>query len=262
MTEGMLILFGLAVMLVMMLLLWVRQRGTRNASDVDVAWTVGVGVLGATWALFGPAPTHRRHLIAGIVGLWALRLAVHLILRIRGGKEDRRYAGFRAGWGEAANSRFFVLYQIQGLWAVLFALPAFWAARSTVPGWQWTDVAGAAVAAIALLGESVADRQLRSFVKSAPPGSVCDVGLWGWSRHPNYFFEWLHWWSYVLIGWSAPMGYLLLLGPALMALFLFKVTGIPILEEAMVRSRGEPYRAYQRRVSAFIPLPPRKEKSS
>jgi steroid 5-alpha reductase family enzyme len=82
---------------------------------------------------------------------------------------------------------------------------------------------------------------------------VCRAGLWRYSRHPNYFFEWVHWWAYVLIGHAAP---LTLLGPAAMLLFLFRVTGIPYTERQALKSRGEQYREYQRTTSRFVPWPP------
>jgi steroid 5-alpha reductase family enzyme len=112
----------------------------------------------------------------------------------------------------------------------------------------------------ALCGEALADRQLGRF-KADPTnkGRVMDQGLWRWSRHPNYFFEWLLWVAFVLPGLLAPWGLLTLLAPAAMLFFVLKVTGIPPSEAQALRSRGEAYRAYQRRVSPFFPLPPRKE---
>jgi steroid 5-alpha reductase family enzyme len=115
---------------------------------------------------------------------------------------------------------------------------------------------------LAIGGEGLADAQLARFkADPANHGKVCDAGLWGWSRHPNYFFEWLVWtaWPVIAIGLAWPWGWLALAGPAFMALLLIKGSGVPPLEAAMIRSRGEAYRAYQRRVSVFIPLPPRKD---
>jgi steroid 5-alpha reductase family enzyme len=118
----------------------------------------------------------------------------------------------------------------------------------------WVGV-GVAVWVVAVAGEWIADRQLARF--RADPGSrgrVCRAGLWRYSRHPNYFFEWLHWWAYVPIGHAQPLTFL---GPAAMLLFLLRVTGIPYAERQALASRGEAYRAYQRATSAFLPWPPR-----
>jgi steroid 5-alpha reductase family enzyme len=110
-----------------------------------------------------------------------------------------------------------------------------------------------------MAGESLADRQLARF--RADPGSrgkTCRVGLWAWSRHPNYFFEWLHWFSYVLLAVGSGLAWLAWLGPVLMFAFLYRVSGIPWTEAQSLRSRGEDYARYQREVSAFFPWPPRR----
>jgi len=112
----------------------------------------------------------------------------------------------------------------------------------------------------ALLGETVADRQMAAFrADPANRGKIADTGLWGLSRHPNYFFEWLGWWSYPLIaiGTSADWawGWAALAAPAMMYWLLVHASGIPPLEKAMLESRGEAFRAYQKRVRAFFPLP-------
>ena len=105
----------------------------------------------------------------------------------------------------------------------------------------------------------MADRQLAAF-KARPDshGKVCDAGLWAWSRHPNYFFEWLVWCACPCFAVSAawPWGWAALLAPAMMYWLLVHVSGIPPLEAAMLRSRGPAYRAYQQRVAAFFPRPP------
>ena len=126
---------------------------------------------------------------------------------------------------------------------------------STSVGWRWTDLAGALLAVGALVGEGIADRQLAAWRHDpANRGVTCRAGLWRYSRHPNYFFEWVHWWAYVLIGagvwWT-------LLGPALMLVFLFRLTGIPYTEQQALKSRGEDYKRYQQTTSVFFPWFPK-----
>jgi steroid 5-alpha reductase family enzyme len=116
------------------------------------------------------------------------------------------------------------------------------------------------VLASAVLGESIADAQLRKFKAQAQsPNSVCDVGLWRWSRHPNYFFEWLAWVAYPVIGIDLsgynPFGWLAVLAPACMYWVLVHMSGIPPLESHMLRTRGDMFRAYQRRTRPFLPFP-------
>ena len=100
---------------------------------------------------------------------------------------------------------------------------------------------------------------LRASGRARTPGAACaGEGLWGWSRHPNYFFEWVHWWAYVLIGRGDP---LTLIGPVVMLALLLKGTGIPYTERQALRSRGDTYRAYMRTTSAFVPWPPSSRRS-
>lgn len=124
------------------------------------------------------------------------------------------------------------------------------------------DFLGIAILLTGILGEGLADAQLRRFRHDpANKGKVCDVGLWRWSRHPNYFFEWFSWLAYPVIALSVgySWGWASLLAPIFMYWILVHVTGIPPLEAQMLRSRGERYRAYQARTSAFFPLPPKQQ---
>ena len=243
---------------------WLVQRLTRNAGWVDMIWSFATGAAGMAYALTarpdGPGP--RQGLIALLVTTWALRLGLHILDRTRGAPEDRRYATFRVEWGTAFEPRMFWFLQIQAAAAALLAISVLLAARNPRDGLGLADLAGIAVLVIAVLGEAVADWQLRQF--RADPrnhGGICDRGLWGWSRHPNYFFEWLGWVAYPLfainLDGSTQWGWLALSGPAFMYWLLVHVSGIPPLELQMLRSRGDAFRAYQARVNAFIPFPNR-----
>jgi steroid 5-alpha reductase family enzyme len=241
--------------LMLQLVLWSGQHRSRNAATVDVGWAVlvGGGALGA--AVVGEGDGTRRLLVALLAAVWAIRLASFLIRdRVLAGKpEDGRYRALREQWQARAPRNFLVLYLIQVPVAALFILPLATAMRGGPPD-AWA-AAGVAVWLIAWAGEWIADRQLARF--RADPrnqGGVCRVGLWRFSRHPNYFFEWIHWWAYVLIGHAQPLTFL---GPIVMLLFLFRITGIPYTERQALRTRGNAYRAYQRATSVFIPWPPR-----
>lgn len=252
---------GWAAMAVVMALLWRRQRRTGNAGIVDVAWTFGVGALAALFALgVEEGLPARRAIIAAVALAWSWRLGVHLARRVAGEPEDGRYRALRERWGDRAERNLFLFFQVQASWTVLFALPAWLAARNDAP-LGWGDALGVAIALVAMGGEAIADRQLAAFRRDpAERGGVCRRGLWGWSRHPNYFFEWTFWWAFVAFGIAGPLGWLTLLAPATMLLFLLFITGIPPTEARAVASRGEAYRRYQREVSAFVPLPPRRDR--
>ena len=232
----------------------------RNASGVDLGWTVCLGFLGVLYAVTGVGDPGRRMALGVLVGVWSVRLSLHLASRdLFGPKEDGRYVRLRAYWGDRANVWFLVFYLGQAVLAVLLSLPFWLAANAPAPLGAF-DIAAVALFVVALLGESIADRQLARFIADpANKGRTCRDGLWGWSRHPNYFFEWLVWCAYALLALPATSGALGLIAPALMLFLITKVTGIPPTEWQAVRSRGDDYRAYQRTTSPFFPLPPRPE---
>lgn len=245
---------------------WVWQRLVGNAGWVDVFWTFGTGTAGVFAALspFLPedAPAGRRYLVAAMAAAWSFRLGLHLALRAARGPEDARYAAFRAEWGASFQRRIFWFLQIQALAAALLAGAMLLAARNPAP-LSPRDWVAVAIMAVAVIGEGTADAQLRRFkARQANRGRVCDIGLWGWSRHPNYFFEWLGWVSYAVMATDMSgtylIGWLAFAAPAFMYWLLVHVSGIPPLEAQMLKgARAAAYRAYRARTSPFFPLPPR-----
>lgn len=243
---------------------WLVQHRLKNAGWVDVIWTFATGVAGVAGALLplGAGFSERQILVAALVGLWSLRLGIYLAGRVSHGPEDVRYAALRQEWGENYPKRMFGFLQIQAAAAWLLSLSVMVAGHNPKPGLGWQDAAGVAVLLIAIAGEGLADAQMRRFkADPANRGKVCNIGLWAWSRHPNYFFEWLGWVAYPLfaisLGGDYLWGFVALTGPAFMYWLLVHVSGIPMLEEKMIESRGEAYRAYQKATSAFFPLPPK-----
>lgn len=235
---------------------WLLQKRTRNAGLVDVLWAGGIGVSAVVLAV-GLDGWEPRRLLVGALGLlWSARLSWHLWTRFRGEAEDGRYADLRSEWGERFERNLMVFHQVQAAWIVMFA-SAFWAGMSSsVETWLWTDLCGLALALVAMLGEGVADRQLARWRRDqANRGKTCRAGLWRYSRHPNYFFEWTYWLSMPVIALPHEHGWLACLTPALLFFLITKVTGIPPTEERSLRSRGEDYRAYQRTTNAFFPGP-------
>ena len=257
MSAGWVPVAGGAAGAVVMALLWWRQLRTLNAGSVDVAWTLLVGSLGAAAALLGDAPWQRRAVLLVLVAAWASRLAIHLARRVAHEPEDGRYHDMRVRWGARAPRNFFLVYEAQAVLAAVLSIPFVIAASSRSP-LGVADVAGALLGAGALAGEAVADRQLAAWRQDpAHAGLTCRGGLWRWSRHPNYFFEWLQWCARALLACGAASWWLAwLLGPALMLAFLLKLSGIPFAEAQALRSRRD-YAEYRRTTSAFVPLPPR-----
>lgn len=249
-----LVLVAFGASLAAFLVLWARQLRSRNATSVDVAWSFSLTGMAILYALFSQGDPARRALVGILGASWSGRLGWYLYgTRVRAsGGEDGRYAALRAEWGPDAPARFLWVYAAQSVAATLFSLPLL-AAMGGGPPDAWA-VTGSLVWIVAVAGETIADRQLAAF-RSKPEnrGRVCRRGLWAWSRHPNYFFEWVHWWGYVLIGHATPLTFV---GPVVMLALLLKGTGIPYNEAQALRSRGEAYREYMRTTSRFVPWPP------
>jgi steroid 5-alpha reductase family enzyme len=235
---------------------WQWQRARGNAGIVDVLWAAGLGG-GAVWlALTGDGALWPRLLLAVLGGGWGGRLALHLWSRVRGESEDGRYQNLRAHW-HGSQLNFFVFFQFQALLIVLFALPFSAVAHNRQASLPWL-LAGVSVWLLSVGGETLADRQLAHFrAHSANRGRTCRDGLWRYSRHPNYFFEWLHWFAYVCLAIGSPLAWLAWVGPLVMYVFLRWISGIPFTEKQALRSRGDDYRAYQRSTPMLLPWLPK-----
>jgi steroid 5-alpha reductase family enzyme len=241
--------------------LWLVAQRTRNAGIVDVGWALTFAAVVGLFAARATAPREVWLPIAAVVVVWSVRLGGYLISRgAASGPEEGRYADLRARWAPHAARRFFVFFQAQA------ALTAVLASAFVVPfvadpdGGCALRVAGCVIAAVGVVGETLADAQLARWRRDpAHKGQVCEVGLWGVSRHPNYFFEWCVWLGYALYGFAfAPWGLIALVPQAIILGSIFGITGIPPTEKQAIRSKGDAYRDYQKRVSRFVPMPPKR----
>jgi steroid 5-alpha reductase family enzyme len=195
-----------------------------------------------------------------LVSLYAGRLGFYILFdRVIGKSEDARYRRLRQQWGRSTDLFMFGYFQLQATAVAAFSLPFLVVIQNPRPSFGLIELVGALIWLAAVSGEAAADWQLATF-RSKPwnRDRVCRDGLWYFSRHPNYFFEWLHWWSYVVMALGAPGWPLTLIGPIGMGWALMKVTGIPPAEEQGVRSRGDDYRDYQRTTNAFFPWFPKR----
>lgn len=250
----------LAVFCLMAATFALSQR-IRNAGIVDVVWSAGFAPIALYFAFAASGDPLRRAMIATMVALWSLRLGGYLFVRVKGHhpQEDRRYSQLRLEWGAQAGRKMFWFFQLQGGLLMVLSIPFLLASlnpRSTISRIEWL---GLFVWGVALIGESAADDQLKKF-KANPnnKGKVCQAGLWQYSRHPNYFFEWLVWVAFFLFASGSQMGWITIYCPALMLFFLLRVTGIPMTEDVAVKTKGELYREYQRTTNAFVPWPRKK----
>lgn len=247
-----------------MALAFAVQRVTGRSGWVDTIWAASVG-LGGLAAVLLPAEAAdpgRRAAAGVLIGLWSLRLALHIASRTHGGGgDDPRYAAMAATWGERAGWRMFLFLQSQAAAALVLVIAVRLAAINPAPFPRIADFIAVALLVAGIAGAALADWQLARFRRGARPGAICETGLWRWSRHPNYFFEWLGWCAWPLLAIAHPgehpWGPLALAAPVMMYWLLVEVSGIPPLEQHMLASRGAAFSAYQRRVNAFFPGPRR-----
>lgn len=264
---------ALAWVIVEMTLTHAVARRLRNNGIVDVVWSAGFAPLAVVYlavaaAHSGIAVSIRSAVLVAMVVAWSLRLAIHLAIRVRAHHphEDVRYAELRREWGPDVDRRMYGFFLLQG--GIQWILSVPWLLVVLAPGRQSGGASfglfeslAIALWFIGLAGESVADRQLARFkADPANRGQVCRSGLWRYSRHPNYFFEWMIWVAYFVYACAVPWGWIGVIAPALMWHFLNNVTGIPMTEALSVRSRGDAYREYQRTTSPFFPWFPKSDR--
>ncbi len=242
------------------LVLWLVQQRTRNAGIVDVGWAMTFAPIAALYAWRATSCACAWGVVLAIAAVWSLRLGGYLIWRgAASNPEEGRYAELRRRWSPRASPSFFVFFQAQA--ALTAVLSSAFVVPILVEPWDgsgWLRALGASISIVGILGESIADLQLARF-KREHRGKVCDVGLWRLSRHPNYFFEWCVWVGYAVYGLAfGAWGLIAIVPQALLLCSILFVTGIPPTEMQSRKSRGDAYRAYQKRVSKFVPWPPKR----
>ena len=256
-----LLLLGTLLVVAVMFGLWLLGIRNRNFSYVDIGWSVNFALLGALYAALAPGDLQRRLVIAAMFAAHGLRLGWHLSKRIIGEPEEGRYQQLRKDWAGSGNLnlKFLGFFEFQAVLNAFLTLPLLIVSFNRAPQFHPLELAGTALFIVGILGESSADAQLAAFKRNpANKGGVCDVGLWRYSRHPNYFFEWLIWIAYAVFALASPHGWIAMAMPVLMLHFLINVTGLKATEEQALRTKGERYRVYQSRTSGFIPWLPKR----
>ncbi len=242
----------------LMFALWLVHLGTGNAAIVDTGWAGGLALIAVLYAVEADGAPLRKWLIASMAAIWGLRLAFYLLFtRVLGHAEEGRYVQLRKNWKTHLRFKFLLFFEFQAFLCVALSLPFAIPAQNPAPALHPLEYCGGALWLAAMFGEALADAQLHSFKRDpANQGRVCNSGLWRYSRHPNYFFEWLIWVGFCVFALASPGGVAAILSPALILYFLLRVTGIPATEEQNLRSKGDAYREYQRTTSKFVPWPP------
>jgi steroid 5-alpha reductase family enzyme len=249
---------GLAVIAAAAFATWLASVAKRDVSIVDSMWGVFILLATAAYYIAAPDRSARAALMLTLVAAWALRLSIHITLRNRGHGEDRRYQAIRQrNEPNFAIKSLYLVFGLQALLAWIVSTAAFAAIAGDEP-LNPIDYAGAVLFVIGLAYESIADWQLARFkADESNRGRVMNRGLWRYSRHPNYFGEFLVWWGAWLIA-AAAGGWWAITSPLLMSVLLLRVSGVTLLE-ADIHERRPMYAVYQARTNAFFPGPQRME---
>ena len=241
------ILFGLCSL--------IAER-TSNYGIVDILWSYSFGIVVLLFFYLIHAATSSQLLITGLVLTWSIRLGTHLLIRVvnHHPKEDVRYAQLRIEWSKNLKLKMACFFQIQAISVVLLCTPFYFIFANASNNLGYIEIAGSLLWVIGVAGESIADLQLSRF-KNNPLNhkEVCSQGLWRYSRHPNYFFEWIIWVSYFIIACSTPYGWLSIISPAIILYLLLTKTGVPMAEKQSLLSKKEKYSNYQKTTSVFFP---------
>ncbi len=254
-------LLGIATALLVLLfaLLWIVCVRIKNYGFLDAMWSLSLALLAPIYAWLGSGEVTRRLVFMLVACAWSLRLGLYILIRVWRDhpQEDRRYRTLRERW--PGPGRFLLFFELQALIAVLFSLPVLLAAENGAPAFSGIEMAGLALVIVGIVGEATADWQAQRFKNDpANRSRVVNVGLWHYSRHPNYFFESIVWWGFFVAAAGSPYGWLTLACPVLMLYLLLNVTGIPLTEQHSLQRRGDAYREYQRTTSRFVPWFPKR----
>lgn len=251
--------FVIIILLVYMTLIFAIALRVKDNSIVDIAYGLGFVLIGWSAYLHYGSGQPRQMLLLLLVSVWGLRLATHIGLRKRNEQgEDSRYRQWRESWGKTFVWRSFLqIFMLQGTVIYLVALPLLLVIAQPGKGLGWLDLCGLLIWLVGFIFEAVGDWQLLRFKQnSINHGRIIQLGLWRFTRHPNYFGEATLWWGIFLIALGSPFGWLAIISPLLIDFLLLKVSGIPMLE---VKYAGNPeFEDYQRRTNAFFPWFPKK----
>lgn len=248
--------------------LWLYSLKIKNVSIVDIFWGLGFAIaacfcsIGLSRSWFGdhlPKPDWFEWILTGMVVAWGSRLASYLFLRNHGKPEDYRYAAMREYWGAKFALRSLVtVFILQGSLIWFISLPIQCALYSPSVSLIRCGL-GVAIWAIGLFFESIGDWQMYRF-KSNPAnkGKVMNRGLWRFTRHPNYFGDFLVWWGIYCFAAQPDSWWWTILGPTLMSFLLLRVSGVSLLESSL-KNRIEGYEQYIRNTNSFFPWFPKSE---
>ncbi|WP_302118867.1 DUF1295 domain-containing protein [Allorhodopirellula heiligendammensis] len=246
-----------AVIGLLMFSMWLVSLYLRDVSVVDIAWGLGF-VLVAWTAYFVRSKAGDSLIVPCLTTLWGIRLSVYLAWRNYGKSEDPRYRNMRANWGDSFPWVSLVtVFGVQAVVMWIVSLPLQVLFQESGVHHRWASMIGMLLFAAGLFFESIGDWQLARF-KSDPRNEreVLDQGLWRYTRHPNYFGDFLVWWGLFFASYATSDAAWTVIGPITMSIFLMRVSGVTLLEKSLQKSKPD-YREYVQRTNAFFPGPRR-----
>ncbi len=256
MSNWLIFLLSFTVILFLMASLWGIANKIKNYSIVDALWSYSFLIQAFIFYFFCQGYFLRKILFLSMIGIWSLRLGSFLTIRIfkHHPQVDSRYLALANEYGQNYKFRFLLFYITQALSVSLLTIPFIFVFQNTNTQMSFFEYWGLGLWIISFLGEGLADHQMNAF-RSNPinKGEVCNIGLWKYSRHPNYFFESMIWWSFFLASLGTSNLWWAIYCPLIILFLLLKVTGVPLSEAQSLKSRGDKYRRYQDNTSMFIP---------
>lgn len=254
-------LFGVSFLAVMltMTLLWGLGCYYKNVGIVDIGWAASFFLIAVACLLFGDGNTSKKIFIVTLVMIWSGRLLWHLWQRFDFEVEDPRYTKIMKGFGsENYEFKVYLMFMFQGLLVLVLSTPFILVSGYSESPWEFYEGLGLTVWLIGFYGETVSDMQMARFKRNPDnKGKVCREGWWNYSRHPNYFFEWVVWIGYFLIALPTWGGTFAIISPFIILILLTRISGIPPAERQALESKGDQYREYQKTTSAFVPWFPK-----
>jgi steroid 5-alpha reductase family enzyme len=230
----------------------------KRTDIVDIGWGLGFMLVSLISLFSQDYLTDRTILVFFLVLFWGLRLASHIYSRNKGSEEDYRYQQFKKDWGDTFYIRsYFQIFLLQGLFMLIVSLPIIFIAQFSSSPLNYIDLIGLFIWIAGFLVESTADTQLKEFIKLKKKGETktrfANIGLWKYSRHPNYFGEIFQWWGIGIIALPVTFGYISLIGPLFISYLIIFVSGIPLLEKKF--EKDPEWDKYTKRTRKLLPLP-------
>ena len=243
----------IALLLLVYATVWYVVALVLKRNDVaDIAWGLGFCVV-CLYLFFTQPHTPVALVLYGMVLAWGLRLSIHIFIRNKYTGEDFRYRQWRESWGKTFYWRSYLqVFLLQAFILFVIVSPVVWVA--TAAHYQWTVLtyAGLLLWLLGWVYQSVADYQLRQFVRYRKvQGAIMQEGLWKYSRHPNYFGEILMWWAIFLMATPVTGGWWFIISPLTITFLLSKVSGVPMLEKKY--DNNPQFQAYKKSTPALFP---------